>query len=52
MPDGLGHALLQDGPPAHAEPVLFVDHDQPQVAERRGAEHQRLRADHDVGLAG
>ena len=38
-------------PLLHPEPVLLVDHDQAQVVELHLVLDQRVRADHDPGLA-
>lgn len=46
-------ALAAQGVPLlDAEPVLFVDHDQPQIVELHLVLDQRVRADDDAGLAG
>jgi hypothetical protein len=36
----------------HAEPMLFVDHDQPEIAEGHSFLEQGMRADDDVEIAG
>ena len=48
----IGAGLLQRRPLTHAELVLLVDHHQPELGERHVLLDDRLRADHQIDLAG